>query len=543
MEKITIIGAGIAGLCAAICLAEKEIACRLVSSQASERAQSVLAEGGINAALNIMGEEDTPKEHFADTIKGGVFLADPNAVRGLTEGAPEIVRWLRRIGVPFQMEGGKMIQRNFGGQKKKRTAYAKSSTGKVLVNALIDEARKYEAAGLVERFSHHDFLELILENDGHRKADAAKCCGVIVKDRYSGRLYAFTGPVICCFGGFGGLFPGMSTGTTQNTGDALAMAFSQGLALANLEFVQYHPTTVAIAGKRLLVSEAARGEGGRLFVNRNGGKWYFMEEKYPELKNLMPRDVISREMTAVVKEPGCESQVYLDLTGLPESTWATRLPDLRAQIIRYLGLDPVRDYVPVSPGIHYFMGGIYTDEGHRTNIKSLYAAGECACQYHGANRLGGNSLLGACYGGRIAAKSAAADLSGKVSSSADEALKEAQAADERGEYAVSPRLAQELGSILSSCMAIVRDEESLAEGEERVRGLAESAKTRAEKNRCLVGLALIKAARARKESRGSHTRSDYPERDDEGFRKTTVIRVREGEPETELVPLPRDREE
>ena len=271
MEKINIIGAGLAGLSAAVTLAKGGRHCRLISLQPSERAQSVLAEGGINAALDVMGEGDKPEYHFEDTMRGGVYLADEEAVRRLTEGAPDIVRWLAGLGVPFNMKDGRLIQRNFGGQKKKRTAYAKSSTGKMIMSALIDEARKYEAGGLIERFSHHGFL-------GCDIAEGV-CRGAVVFDRYTGVQTAFPGRVIMCCGGLAGLFPRMTTGTTQNSGYAAAVLFEQGVSFGDLEMLQYHPTTIGIPDKRCLVTEAARGEGGRLYIERGGEKWYFMEEK------------------------------------------------------------------------------------------------------------------------------------------------------------------------------------------------------------------------------------------------------------------------
>ena len=399
MERIKIIGAGLAGLSAAITLAEKGYKSTIISLQPSERAQSVMAEGGINGASNTMGENDSPAEHASDTLKAGVALADPAAVKDLAQHAPEIHQWLMRLGAPLHRKDGQLILRNFGGQKKKRTAYAQSSTGKVLMTALIDECRKYEASAVIHRLSHHEFLSLILR-DG--------CCeGVWIRDSYTGECFALTGPVIFASGGLNGFFPGMTTGTASNSGDAAAILFAQGVAFANLEFIQYHPTTVQIPGKRMLISEAARGEGGRLFIYQDGSPRYFMEEKYPELGNLMPRDVVSREMYQLTRDTG--EQVYLDLRGLSNNTWKEKLSDLREEIRYYLALDPAKEPVPVSPGIHYFMGGILVDRGHRTSLSGLYAAGECACQYHGANRLGGNSTLGAIYGGMTAAVTAAAE--------------------------------------------------------------------------------------------------------------------------------------
>ncbi|MBR1554637.1 MAG: FAD-binding protein, partial [Oscillospiraceae bacterium] len=326
MQKVIIIGAGLAGMSASVTLAEHGISCALISLQNSERAQSVLAEGGINAALNTMGEDDTVQNHYEDTLRGGVYLADPNAVQNLTSHAPEIVRWLENLGVPFNMTDSDIMLRNFGGQKKKRTAYARSSTGKIIMTALIDAVRKHEASGLVKRYPHHDFIELLTENQ--------VCRGVRVQDAYTGKITDFKGIVLLCSGGMNGIFPSMTTGTTQNSGDVTATVFRQGVKLGNPEMIQYHPTTVGISGKRCLVTEAARGEGGRLCILRNNQKYYFMEEKYPELGNLMPRDVVAREMYFIRRESGGE--VYLDMTELSSETWQKKLSDLRQEIMHYL---------------------------------------------------------------------------------------------------------------------------------------------------------------------------------------------------------------
>ena len=530
MKRVNIVGAGLAGLSAAITLAEQGIESNLISLMPSERAQSVMAEGGINAALNTMGEDDAPSEHFHDTMRGGVFLADPNAVAGLTAHAPEIVRWLLGIGVPFNMNGDQIVLRNFGGQKKKRTAFARSSTGKILMSALIDEARKYEARGLIRRLPHHEFLDPKLEN--------GRCVGLAIRDTYTDETFFCPGPVLLCCGGMNGMFPGMTTGTTPNTGDAAATLYAMGVPFANLEFLQYHPTTIPITGKRMLVSEAARGEGGRLFVRRNGEKWYFMEEKFPELGNLMPRDVVSREMYKVARQPECEDQVYLDLTGLPKETWQNKLSDLREEIQHYLAIDPVSEPVPVSPGIHFFMGGVHVDEQHRTEIPNLYAAGECACQYHGANRLGANSMLGALYGGRVAAQTAATELEEALCGE-PEALGKISAEEQAARY-VDPAFTAALAATLRVGLDILRDEPGIAEALKKVDAM--TPQTEMEQKRLELGRAMLLAAEHRRESRGAHTRTDYPERDDEHYQKTTVLRW-SGKTEITMEPLPERREE
>lgn len=508
---VNIIGAGLAGLSAAITLAEKGISCNLVSNYPSERAQSVMAEGGINGALDTMGEDDNVENHFADTMKAGGDIADEAAVRGLTNAAPDIIRYLGGLGVPFNLKDDLIQLRNFGGQKKKRTAYAKSSTGKVLMTALIDEVRKYETIGLIKRYSHHEFLRLRLDNDG------GVCKGVEIRDNYTGRIYYLRGSVILATGGFAGIFRGVTTGTTANTGDVTAKVFSQGVRLSNLEMIQYHPTTIEIADKVCLVSEAARGEGGRLFIYKDNEKYYFMEERYPELKNLMPRDVVSREMYFVSRE-NKGAQVYLDMTELKEEVWEERLPDLREEIIHYLSIDPKNEPIPVRPGIHYFMGGIDVDIDHKTNIVNLYAAGEASAAYHGANRLGGNSLLGAIYGGRKAGQSVIkdSDSAGTVDEdydikdiTTDVEYKESEFENARDSFII------ELRDILLSALGIVRNEALLNEGLTAIAKLSDRQLNEREKDRLSLAKALILSALYRKESRGANYREDYPDRSDE----------------------------
>ena len=560
-KRVNIVGAGLAGLSAAISLAENGIKTNLISVQPSERAQSIMAEGGINAVLDTMNEDDTVVEHFDDTMKGGCNLADPNAVRGLTEGAPKIVRWLYHLGVPFNMEGTKIIQRNFGGQKKKRTAFSKSSTGKVVMTALIDEARKYEVADLIKRFPHHEFVEAdIVEADIANKEDseaetntntntnkAKKVLkGIWVRDTYSDETIYLPGNTIFASGGLNGIFPGMTTGTTANTGDVTAKLFSQGVSLANLEFIQYHPTTLQISGKRMLVSEAARSEGGRLFVYRDDDPWYFMEEKYPELGNLMPRDVVSREMYKVSNEMALDGkplQVYLDMRGISQETWDNKLSDLREEIIHYTGNDPKDNPVPVSPGIHFFMGGINVDEEHRTNIEGLYAAGECACQYHGANRLGANSMLGAIYGGKIAAKSVVKHLENEGE---PKVLEDAMNHTEDGLSrvdSVRPSRLEEFTEDLKSSMGIIRKADDLMAAIDKVDSILKTGGlNEIETRRVLLGKAMVESALARRESRGAHTRSDFELTDDEKYRKITIADFKDGAIEISFVDIPELRE-
>lgn len=529
MKRVNIIGAGLSGLSAAITLAEKGYACNLISLQNSERAQSVLAEGGINAALDYLdGGKDCPAEHYKDTMNGGCDIADPEAVKGLTEDAPGIVLKLAALGVPFHMNGESFILRNFGGQKIKRTAYAKSSTGKAIMSALIDYVRKYETEGLVRRYPHHEFIRLLISDDTGSKV----CKGARIKDIYTGKIYDCIGTVVLAVGGMNGLFPDMTTGTVANSGDVTATVFAQGVYLSNLEMIQYHPTTIGISGKRLLVTEAARGEGGRLCIKRNGSLWYFMEEIYPELKNLMPRDVVSREMYKVVRNKDCEDQVYLDMTGVDDEIWKTKLPDMRKELNHYLGLDPKNDLIPVEPGIHYFMAGIDVDIVHRTNIANLYAAGECTSQYHGANRLGGNSMLGAIRGGNVAAKDIMKQDAWESRSYVvwEENVLEASSEAVSDEYIqkASEKFIKEEGHILTEGLGIVRNETDLTAAYDKLTKLESRACCIREKNRVMLGKAMLLSALSRKESRGAHCREDYPNKD-EVYHKRIIAKTEESE--------------
>lgn len=573
METVNIVGAGLAGLSAALTLAKQHQPCRLISVQASERAQSVLAEGGINGALNNMGEGDSILLHEEDTCLAGCQIADEEAVRGLTGHAPAIIQMLADLGVPFNRQDGKILQRSFGGQRKKRTAFAKSSTGKMIMHALIDEVRKYEVLGLVERYPHHLFEDLLIregnpeylhqeqgsipeylrqEQGGELKEKV--CCGLLIRDVYTGEEMRFAGPVLMACGGMNGLFPSRTTGTLINSGNAAARLFARGVRFSNLEMIQYHPTTLAIAGKRLLISEAARGEGGRLFVRRAGDPWYFMEEKYPEFGNLMPRDVVSREMYFVTHESDCEPQVYLDMRGISKEVFQKRLSDLRAELLHYGKPDPEKEPIPVEQGIHYFMGGIDVNVFHQTNLRFLYAAGECCSQYHGANRLGGNSMLGALYGGQVAAETilkegessfqyvpeAVAFLRTHEESASrpteSAAKDDTSSTDPEGSRyeEETPQITAKMASLLYESLGIIREEKSMLRALEGLSLLLqEEGLTETDRNRIMLGEAILRSALFRKESRGAHFRIDFPDRDEAFCGLVTAIK-KEGKIEIDI---------
>ena len=331
--------------------------------------------------------------------------------------------------------------------------------------------------------------------------DEKECCGVNCINENTGEIKSFKGDaVILATGGFNNLF-GRTSGSIHNDGYATAKAFTQGVELANLEMIQYHPTTVKTPVKRMHITEAARGEGGKLFILKDGKPWYFMKEWYPEQAELMPRDVVSRSIYKA-SDAG-RKEVYLDITHLDEKTIKEKLDEVYDVCMTYLNLNPIEEPIPIYPGIHYFMGGIRTDENHKTNINGLYAAGECSCQYHGANRLGGNSLLGAIHGGCIAAENAILENpQGKIISDI-----------------VSPDRYEDnrTADIMNKSMGIYRSEDELNNA------LMELDKINEDNALILLARACIISALERKESRGAHQRIDYPQSNDE-FKKSTCVR-------------------
>ena len=521
MEEIIIIGAGAAGLSAALELVKNGVKSVLAADMPSERAQSVMAEGGINAAF--ASAVDSPSFHAEETLRAGRYLADPAAVRDLAEHAPGIIEELFAAGMSFTLnEEGKPDVRAFGGQSVKRTFYAASNTGRQLMHTLTGQVRRYEAQGLVRRMTGWLFSRLLWKED--------QVAGCQLVHAVTGERIKLHGRVIIASGGLNGLF-GCATGSVANTGAVTASLFADGVAVANGEFVQYHPTTVRLRGKNMLITEAVRGEGGRLFTLRNGKPWYFMEEKYPQLGNLMPRDVIAREEWDLIQQG---QEIFLDMRHLDRTVQKNKLRGVVEDCRQFLSLDPVQEPIPVMPGIHYFMGGILVDRHHRTPQKGLYAAGECACQYHGANRLGGNSLLGALYGGKTAARSAMAD--GLQAPEAAETRPEKQAVERKDVSFVEGLL--DLRRIMQGGLGIVREDRTMKAALSELGNLCEKVSGSFDpsasawenemlQNCCLLGRALLMSAEARKESRGAHSRSDFPDESSE-YEKQTRARLTDG---------------
>ena len=536
MKKVLIVGSGIAGLSCAISCAEKGMEATLVSPFPSERSQSVLAAGGINAVIDSAELGDSIESHIEDTLKGGCFIAGENAVKGLCESAPYILRWLVKLGTVFTTEpDGSVCRRAFGGQSHRRTCYCGSATGKQIVTALVMEARRYEGLGLIKRRLWIDFYSALIR-DG-------VCYGALFYNEATGAPEIITADsVVIATGGQNALF-GKTTGSKSCDGYAAGRLFMQGVELKNLEFIQYHPTTMATDQKMMLVSEAARGEGGRLYYEENGKRVYFMEDKFGEKGNLMPRDIVSR----CIEETG--KQVFLDISFLGKEKILKRLPEVYELCMKYRGIDVSKESIPVSPAVHFFMGGIAVKNNHETNIRNLYAIGECASIYHGANRLGGNSLLAALYGGKVAADSIGSrtyeetdiDFSAEHKE-ASEKLRSMR--ESKSTYPVM-YIRDMLAESMQENLGIVRSSEKLDKGLDDISFyLSVADKIHYDSSELayfgysLPGiLTLAKAtlicAKSRQESRGAHYRSDYPDTKEE-WKAATIISYADGKYRTYL---------
>lgn len=512
-REVLIIGSGIAGMSAAVRCAAHGMQIRLVSPAPSERAQSVMAAGGINAVTAAHEDGDSVACHIEDTLKGGCMLGGKNAVTGLCSHAAEIIRYLESIGTVFTVDAaGKPVLRAFGGQSFKRTHYCGSATGKQIVSALVMETRRYEAAGQITRMTDVHFYSALLK-DG-------VCCGALLFDERAGELFpVYADAVILATGGMNALF-GKTTGSVGCDGSAAGRLFMQGAVLKNLEFIQFHPTTLETPQKRMLISEAVRGEGGRLFYLKDGKRVYFMEDKYGEKGNLMTRDIVSREIDAAGEA------VFLDISFLEKKLIAQRLPEVRDLCMKYRGIDIAKEPIPVAPSVHFFMGGLAVHLHHETNLRRLYAVGECASMYHGANRLGGNSLLSAIYSGWTAADDIADKRIDSTKPDLSTYIQEEQGRLSRLQRSESPFAAMHIRDTLAETMRnhmnIVRTADSLQKGLEDIDyylSVADSirydASVSAYTNYCLkpiltLARAVLTCAVSRTESRGAHFRSDFP---------------------------------
>src|ERR1700728_2043236 len=410
--RIIVIGGGLAGLAAVIKIAEAAGTVDRCSIFPVKRSHSVCAQGGINAAKNLKGEGDTTDKHFDDTIYGGDFLANQTPVKAMCEAAPGIIDLLDRMGVPFnRTPEGLLDFRRFGGTLYQRTAFAGATTGQQLLYALDEQVRRHEDDGKVTKYEGWEFLSAVLDANG-------VCRGICAMDLRSMEVRTFPcDAVIICTGGNGAIF-GKSTNSVVCTGSAQSALYQQGAYYANGELIQVHPTAIPGEDKLRLMSESARGEGGRVWVPKDkndkrvaksipeGERWYFLEEWYPKYGNLVPRDVATRAIFKVVYEHGMgidgQPMVYLDLTHIDKATLNRKLEGILEIYEKFVGDDPREVPMKIFPGMHYTMGGLWVDFNQMTNVPGIYAAGEADYSIHGANRLGANSLLSCIYGGFVA---------------------------------------------------------------------------------------------------------------------------------------------
>ena len=554
--RIIVVGGGLAGLAAVIKIAEAGGTVDLFSIVPVKRSHSVCAQGGINAAKNLKGEGDTTAQHFDDTIYGGDFLANQTPVKAMCEAAPAIIDLLDRMGVPFnRTPEGLLDFRRFGGTLYHRTAFAGATTGQQLLYALDEQVRRYEAEGKVKKYEGWEFLSAVIDSKG-----AAR--GITALDLRSMELKSFPADaIIMATGGNGAIF-GKSTNSVVCTGSAQSALFQQGAYYANGEFIQVHPTCIPGEDKLRLMSESARGEGGRVWVPRTPGdkrnfkqipeaeRFYFLEEWYPKYGNLVPRDVATRAIHKVVYELGLgldgQPMVYLDLSHIDRETLDRKLGGILEIYEKFVGVDPHVEPMKIFPGMHYTMGGLWVGFNQMTNIPGIFAAGECEYQYHGANRLGANSLVSCIFGGFRAGPNALAYAKSLPAAEGDggHAAELARQAEinktlMNNEGTENPfRLWRELGQTMSKHALVILYNKGLKEADEKIVELLDRYKNvnrsdrsqwantsfafaRQLKNMLELSRAIALGALMRDESRGAHYKPDFPDRNDEKFLKTT----------------------
>ncbi|HXN25406.1 MAG TPA: succinate dehydrogenase flavoprotein subunit [Candidatus Dormibacteraeota bacterium] len=558
--KISIIGGGLAGLMAAIRVAESGVPVDLFSIVPVKRSHSVCAQGGINAAKNTKGEGDSTWKHFDDSVFGGDFLANQTPVKNMCEAAPGIIDLLDRMGVMFnRTPEGLLDYRRFGGTLFHRTAFAGATTGQQLLYALDEQVRRFEAEGKVRKFEGWTFLSAVID-------ESRICRGICAMDLRSTEVRTFPADAaIFCTGGIGAIF-GRSTNSVVCTGSAQGSLFLQGVDYANGEFIQVHPTAIPGEDKLRLMSESARGEGGRVWVPKRAGdtraplsippkeRFYFLEEWYPKYGNLVPRDIATRAIHKIVFEMNLgiadEAAVYLDLTHIPRETLDHKLEGILDIYEKFLGVDPRIEPMKVFPGMHYTMGGTWVDnENQATNVPGIYAAGECEYQYHGANRLGANSLVSCIYGGMVAGP-AAVKYARNLEKGCDSVPADIFDRERARQQEINDRLLhqdgtenpitiwKEMGQIMTEHVTVVRYNKNLEKADAQLQALLERYRkidlsdrtqwsnqtlnfARELENMLILARVITLGALARDESRGAHYKPEFPERDDRNWLKTT----------------------
>ena len=563
MHRVVVVGGGLAGLSSTMKLAELGCEVDLISLTPVKRSHSVCAQGGINSCndqTRQLGDDEW--KHFDDTVYGGDFLNHQPPVKEMAYWAPKVIDLMDRLGVPFNRTGeGFIDRRRFGGTLYKRTAFAGATTGQQLLYALDEQVRRREAEGTVRKFEFWDFLGPILDDDG-------RCRGVIAQDMVNMTIKAFPADAVVVASGGCGLVYGRSTMSMFCNGSAASRCFQAGAKYGNAEFIQVHPTAIPGSDKLRLMSESARGEGGRVWVPRqsqdarpprtipDNERYYFLEERYPKYGNLVPRDIATREIFNICVNEGLSVEedrmaVYLDLTHISKSELDRKLGGILEIYEKFQGVDPRTEPMRIFPAVHYSMGGLWADyaksadggllagdpSNHMTSIEGLYAIGECDYHYHGANRLGANSLLSCIFTGLFTGASivnyAADQTAGGrdvPSSVIDGAI---QCAKERHDGLLNNTgdenpymIHSELGDIMTRVATVVRDNTQLTEAIGKVDDLHNRALraslsdtgawsnqnvifTKALQDMFPIAKSILKGALQRDECRGAHFKPEF----------------------------------
>ncbi|TWU66358.1 Fumarate reductase flavoprotein subunit [Crateriforma conspicua] len=499
-KRVAVVGGGLAGLASVMKLTELGVKVDLFSLTPVKRSHSVCAQGGINSCNDQTRQlGDSEWKHFDDTVYGGDFLNHQPPVKEMAMWAPKVIDLMDRLGVPFNRTGeGFIDRRRFGGTLYKRTAFAGATTGQQLLYALDEQVRRQEAEGMVRKYEFWDFLRPILDEQGN-------CRGIVAQDMVSMEIRSFPADAAVMATGGCGLVYGRSTMSVFCNGSAASRCFQAGAKYANGEFIQVHPTAIPGADKLRLMSESARGEGGRVWVPRkaqdprapqeipDSDRYYFLEERYPEYGNLVPRDIATREIFDICVNEGLSVEddrmcVYLDLTHIPAAELDRKLGGILEIYEKFQGVDPRVEPMKIFPAVHYSMGGLWADyakssdgglepgapENHMTNIAGLYAIGECDYHYHGGNRLGANSLLSCIFTGLFTGPSILNYIDSQPHDAVSQDLLDSarQAEIDRHQHLLTGNegseenpylIHQELGDLMTRVATVVRKNDQLTE--------------------------------------------------------------------------------
>lgn len=562
-KRVVVVGGGLAGLAATMKLCELGVSVDLISLTPVKRSHSVCAQGGINSCNDQTRQlGDSEWKHFDDTVYGGDFLQHQPPVKEMAYWAPKVIDLMDRLGVTFnRTQEGFIDRRRFGGTLYKRTAFAGATTGQQLLYALDEQVRRWESQGKVRKFEFWDFLGPVQDSNG-------KCVGAVAQDMVSMEIRAFPADATVVASGGCGLLYGRSTMSVFCNGSAASRCHQAGAKYGNAEFIQVHPTAIPGSDKLRLMSESARGEGGRVWVPKTpqdprpateipeDERYYFLEERYPEYGNLVPRDIATREIFDICVTDGLSVEqgrqcVYLDLTHISRSELDRKLGGILEIYEKFQGVDPRDVPMKIFPAVHYSMGGLWADYAkaadggldpgnpinQMTNIEGLYAIGECDYQYHGGNRLGANSLLSCIFTGLFSGpgiqnfinsqKIAASELEASIFEGAVTREEERHSGLLSGTGGENPYLIhQELGDVMTRAATVVRRNAQLDEAYRKVDDLHQKARncaltdagswtnqnvifTKALQDMFPIAKAILKGARMRDECRGAHFKPDF----------------------------------